>query len=332
MKKELSDLRDAQLRAEPDYIDLCKLLDAQSPARKARLAHELTQSQGCEHSHNQGAAHMEAKTRALDTSILALKDAEGLSFSEIAARLNAEGFTNQAGGKFTKKSVGNRYYRLKGKLSSQGAQGCEDSATGKQGANGAKHCEDGQTGEHPANVARRGETERPEPDLANHANGCEDASDHMPDHVSCESCEPCESCENPRAVGLAANDAQLCEACVDEPAKHGDDSQYDLPSHMVATLRKLIREELAAMPTLPANIAKVAKVDVDMPPPTPRVAGTKRFQGGRATLPGTRIDSVLFDRFQSECQSLGLSASDTMQLILWRHFGRPILSFEEPEE
>ena len=81
MKKETSDAIDAKLRAEPEYKELCALLDKQSDAQKARLVHELTQSQGCEHSHNQGAAHMEPKTRAIDNRILELKDAEGLSFA-----------------------------------------------------------------------------------------------------------------------------------------------------------------------------------------------------------------------------------------------------------
>ncbi len=68
-----------------------------------------------------------------------------------------------------------------------------------------------------------------------------------------------------------------------------------------------------------------------MPPPTPRVAGSKKLWGERVTLPGTRVDRVLFDRLQGECRELSLSASDAMQRVLWLHFGKPLLSFQTPD-
>ncbi len=245
MKKETSDAIDAKLRAEPDYKELSALLDEQSDARKDRLAYELTQSQRCEPSQNQGAVDMEPKTRAIDNRILELKDTERLSFTEIADRLNLEGLTNQAGGKFTRKSVAGRYYRFKEKKVSQDAQACEGLP------------EAGDTANH-ANVATPDESEPPEPDLANDANVCEDLLGITLEDLPCE---PSELSEHEKSLLPPEASSEPCEPLVDETAKPDDDAQYDLPSHMVATLRKLIREELQAMTLEPANLAKPAKPD-----------------------------------------------------------------------
>ncbi|MEW6352208.1 MAG: hypothetical protein AB1646_24405 [Thermodesulfobacteriota bacterium] len=81
------------------------------------------------------------------------------------------------------------------------------------------------------------------------------------------------------------------------------------------------------MMTQLANQATVATTV--LPPPVPRVKGTKKYLGERATLGGTRIDRVLFDAFETERKTLGISASELMGRILFTHYRRPALSFEE---
>jgi hypothetical protein len=44
------------------------------------------------------------------------------------------------------------------------------------------------------------------------------------------------------------------------------------------------------------------------------------------------VDKELWKLFQREQKRLGASASRTMDTILWRHFGKPRLSFEDPAE
>jgi hypothetical protein len=320
MKKETSDAIDAQLRAEPDYKDLCKLLDKQSDAQKARLAYELTQSQRCEQSQDRGVKDMKAKTRAVDTRIMELH-AQGMSFSEIADRLHIEGLTNHVGGTFTKKSVSGRYYRIKDKPSSQGAPGCDDTLASQDSAK----------------VARLSETGTHDLDLAKDANGCEELLGITLEEVSCEPSQPGEDTEAPLNRETLCEDAQTCDdnqtpAVDSDLAKHGEDSQYGLPSQMIAPLRKLIRDEIQAMGLNFANYAKDAKPHVDMPPVTPRVSGSKKLAGERATLPGCRVDKVLADAFEAERRNVAKTASALMQQILWLHFGKPRLSFEEDTE
>lgn len=282
-KKELEDLRDAKLRADPEYQDLCKLLDRQTEAQKDRLTHGLTQPQGCEHSQDPGADIMEYSTKALDARIVELKS-EGLSFSQVADRLNAEGFKNQAGGTLTRKSVAGRYYRFKGKDVSQLCEPCDDLASREHFAIDSRHCEDS-TGTA---------------DSANVGTICQDG---IRDEQEPLSPEPSQTCES---------------------------SHSALLPEMIEDVRALVREELQAISEEAANLAKGSKADVEMPPQTPRVPGSKKFQGKRATLPGCRVDQVLYDLFRNECNRLDVSASGLMQRVLWLYFNKPRLSFEFP--
>ncbi|MEW6351602.1 MAG: hypothetical protein AB1646_21335 [Thermodesulfobacteriota bacterium] len=78
------------------------------------------------------------------------------------------------------------------------------------------------------------------------------------------------------------------------------------------------------------QLAKQATVATTvLPPSVPKVKGTKKYLGERATLGGTRIDKVLFDAFETERKALGISASELMGRILYTHYERPALSFEE---
>ena len=79
------------------------------------------------------------------------------------------------------------------------------------------------------------------------------------------------------------------------------------------------------MMPLAAKDAETANI---IPPPYPKVKGSKRYQGDRVTLPGLRIDKRLYDLFEGERRKLAISASELMQRLLWQHFGRPALSFE----
>ena len=158
-----------------------------------------------------------------------------------------------------------RYYRFKEKKVAQGCEGCENPSTGEQPTKG--------TTPDASNQADQ--------DLANDANVCEALLDITWEDVPCE---PSELSEHEKSLLPPEASSEPCEPLVDETAKPDDDAQYDLPSHMVATLRELIRDELQAMSLEPANLAKAAKPDGDLPPPTPRIPGTKKIPGPTSDL------------------------------------------------
>jgi hypothetical protein len=97
-----------------------------------------------------------------------------------------------------------------------------------------------------------------------------------------------------------------------------------IPLEWIAPLRKLIREE---MQTMTPNAAMATNAPDLAPPPTPREEGSKKYKAKRATLPGCRVDKVLYDKFVEDRDKAG-SASQIMQKILWTYYGRPKLSFE----
>ena len=45
-----------------------------------------------------------------------------------------------------------------------------------------------------------------------------------------------------------------------------------------------------------------------------------------------RVDQSLLELFERECRKYGGNASRTMDVILWRYFGKPTLSFESEEQ
>ena len=125
------------------------------------------------------------------------------------------------------------------------------------------------------------------------------------------------------------------DAVVTPPELPKKDKQSEKPSpaiippEWVAGLRELIREELRTM--LAENRTAIS-TGMDAPPLTPRKEGSKEYRGERETLPGCRVDAVLFDRFEEERNKTGISASELMQRILWNAFGKPPLSFETSED
>ena len=81
---------------------------------------------------------------------------------------------------------------------------------------------------------------------------------------------------------------------------------------------------------------KISDIDrfclLDSPPSIPQRPGSKAYIGSRATLPGTRVDRVLFEMFNAERRKCGLTATELMQRILWLHYRKPPLSFELSED
>jgi hypothetical protein len=114
-------------------------------------------------------------------------------------------------------------------------------------------------------------------------------------------------------------------ATKEEVSQSPQPSQTSIPCEWIAALRTLIREEIDL--ALAANIAKSAN---DLHPPVTPRAGRK-LGGARKTMSGTRIDAVLFDLFEAEREQLGIGGSELMQRILWAHYGRPRLSFQQDE-
>jgi hypothetical protein len=137
-----------------------------------------------------------------------------------------------------------------------------------------------------------------------------------------QSCEEIENADEP------GSPCEISEPC-DTPESIPNPSNFEIPAEWLGPLRKLMREEFNDML---ANQAIPAKATGALPPPIPRVKGKRKYQGERATLPGCRIDKVLADRFEHERRRAGVSASEAMQRILWRHFGEPLLSFELEEK
>ncbi len=114
------------------------------------------------------------------------------------------------------------------------------------------------------------------------------------------------------------------EKAIEEP---GESSPVTIPPEWLAPLRKLIREEVQAMMPNAAKETTTAQVE---PPPIPRKPKSKEYEGERETLPGCRVDKVLYDKFIEDREKAG-SASLVMQKILWTYYGRPKLSFEVDE-
>ncbi len=123
--------------------------------------------------------------------------------------------------------------------------------------------------------------------------------------------------------------------------KHRLEAMLNKPNG-VRRLREMIREEIEASctglknegnlsgaPDRFSSLTALERQANEQPPAIPHASGSNKFQGKRATLPGLRVDQVLFDLFKGEQQEARETASATMQRILWLHYGKPKLSFEE---
>jgi hypothetical protein len=146
--------------------------------------------------------------------------------------------------------------------------------------------------------------------------------------------QPSQGAETTEAEQPAVNDSQP-----DEPGKTQSDT---IPPAWLRIVREMMQEEVKAMVNAMmtkntrqakfANVAALTTEVAELPPRTPRVDGGRKFRGERATLPGCRVDKSLFDLFEAEREKENRSASELMQAILWHHFGKPKLSFEDDSE
>ena len=76
---------------------------------------------------------------------------------------------------------------------------------------------------------------------------------------------------------------------------------------------------------------QVGKVDIVDNPPLPPKEGPKgkRLKGEKKDIRAL-IDAVLWERLMQDCRDKhGNNISRTLDVILWRYFGKPKLSFEE---
>ncbi len=277
-------LTDDDLRADPDYQELCRLLKRQAPAQKARTEEWL--SQQCEDSQEGGTRTMATDKKALDERIIYLHDVEGLACSKIPARLQAEGYPAMS-----KWAVQKRYQRAKESQGSHASQVVSPAA---------------------------GLSQEPQP--------CEKEAPMTP---LCEIGETGEDAltTTPETTNKKPLD-ETCETSDKGTGEGGEESQDTIPKAWVEPLEKMIEGKLKAM----LGISLLSKSPPPLPPAIPKVKGTKRYEGERVTLPGTRVDKVLADAFEQERVKAGVSASEFMQRILWQAFGRPRLSFQRPED
>jgi len=304
MKKLRKKLTADDLRADPDYQELGRLLDKQTQARKERLetylANECEPSQDKERTMKSKAGAL--KGSEIDRLIAELRDRERLGFPEIVARLTAKGITDRSGKPFKVPTLRKRYDRLKKREASQHSQPCDTEEARRELS---EACEPSQDAAAATSAGQCGET-------------CDTSQADLAATTAVASGEPCELCESgqqPEAPSVP------CEPC--EP------SQLTLSPEIIAALRTIARKEIQSVI---ANHAIPAQREEDRPPEIPRKKGSRQYEGDRVTLPGCRIDRVLFERFETERRKLAISASELMQRILWRAFDRPLLSFEEPEE
>ena len=74
-------------------------------------------------------------------------------------------------------------------------------------------------------------------------------------------------------------------------------------------------------------------IDTEDAPPEPEVikgAGKGRRENRDYVKVSVTIDRVLWDKFTEERDRMKVSSGRLMDIILWRAFGRPPLSYEMP--
>jgi len=98
-----------------------------------------------------------------------------------------------------------------------------------------------------------------------------------------------------------------------------------LMQELETRLTKMVNDKLrAALATRPPSVESR-----DLPPATPKEG--KKFKGSKEDL-RVRIDSELWRLLDDECaRDLAGNMSRCLDAVLWRYYGRPRLSFEEPE-
>jgi len=101
-------------------------------------------------------------------------------------------------------------------------------------------------------------------------------------------------------------------------------------SDLEAFVRKIARETCEE---IMRNMTSVQAAAGDMPPEPAAVLGVKGRRQDRDYRKITlTIDKSLWDLFEAERKRLSVSAARMMDIVLWRHYGRPRLSFEKDEK
>lgn len=109
----------------------------------------------------------------------------------------------------------------------------------------------------------------------------------------------------------------------------------DIPENMKAAIRVLAKEVFQELVGSAPNVHSVPKLDDAMFPPEPQEL-ENTGKGGRRQIReyqklSATVDSVLFDRFRSECKDRKLSAGRMLDAILWNWYGRPELSYQRED-
>ena len=304
-RRTKSDELDAALRADPDYQDLRAMLHKQTEKQKRRFSQTFAEERNME------------STEDITTRIVELKG-QGLTYPQIAERLNAEGLRTAKGGLFTRTNVQQyvlRFNKRQATNTGEAAKAGEPIATEEPDVEPANVGESFGQEEPDVSLAIPCETvaqDSVEPEIANGGERCEaiDRESSVAKHG--------EVCED----STLANIRQPCEAL--DLAKRGEPIAT-LPDQWLAIIRRVVREELSSM-QVTQTVAQTTANDF---PTVPRNPGARGLAGKRETLPGCRVDEVLYNRFNADRAEQRISASDLMNRILWHYYGKPKLSFEE---
>jgi hypothetical protein len=320
MKKKRSDELDAALRAEPDYQELRALLSKQTEEQKRRFSQTFAEEGSM------------SSSEEITARILRLKD-EGLTYQQIAERLNAEGFRTARGGDFTRTNV--QQYVLR---------------SGKQQAKRPELAKGGEafaTDESERDLAKPGEPfaeEKVEPELAKRGEACEageagEAANLRKGGEESEAAKPDESVAEETPKDEVALVGEPCEDSDARDLRKADEfiarleagRESDMiPDQWLTTIRELIREEISYMQVTTEARNDIRKTS-EQPPIVPRKPGARGLAGERETLPGCRVDGILYDLFVRQRENEGISASDLMSKILWLYYDQPLLTYQGAE-
>jgi hypothetical protein len=126
-----------------------------------------------------------------------------------------------------------------------------------------------------------------------------------------DSVKPCPVC----GATTHVEDNQASQKCVGVAPELTEDDTKDI-------VRNIIKEEVALV------VTGLLQPKTVIPPEPVREEGGRAFTSKRVKIAGT-TDHVLLELFEKERKKKNLSASRMIDTILWNHFGKPQLSFEQ---
>jgi len=130
------------------------------------------------------------------------------------------------------------------------------------------------------------------------------------------------------------------EASSEHDARKGQDAgavespESAPPSEIDERIRAVAREVFQEM-IHDMEIERSVSIESDDVPPEPEVIrgeGKGRRENRDYAKVSLTIDKVLWDKFTKERDRMKVSSGRLMDIILWRAFGRPPLSYEIPQE